>query len=278
MADIAYINSEFIPMEQAGISINDRGYMFADGVYEVICTRSGQPFLLPEHLKRLEQSATGINIPLPPSYNDWPAIIEEGIKHTGYQETMIYIQLTRGIMPRRHNYPETLEPYLVMTFRSRPRYDESFFTLGKQAITVEEMRWNRCYLKTIALLPNILMKQQAHRQGCQEAFFISEKQEIHEACAANIFMVKDKTIFTPELNNYILPGISRQYIIDRARANEMTVSCRICFLDELFDADEVFITSTTVDALPIIKVDNRQIGDGIPGPITEKVMGLFPKK
>jgi D-alanine transaminase len=224
MADIAYINNEFIPMEQAGISINDRGYMFADGVYEVICTRSGQPFLLPEHFKRLERSAAGINIPLPTSYSDWPAIIDEGIKRAGYQETMIYIQLTRGIMPRHHSYPEPLEPYLVMTFRSRPHYDESFFTQG----------------------------------------------------AANIFIVKDKTISTPELNNYILPGISRQYIIDRAREDGMTVSCRICFLDELFAADEVFITSTTMDAMPIVKVDNRQIGDGLPGPITKKIRGLFP--
>ena len=276
MADIAYINNEFIPMEQAGISINDRGYMFADGVYEVICTRSGQPFLLPEHFKRLERSAAGINIPLPTSYSDWPAIINKGIKRAGYQETMIYIQLTRGVMPRHHSYPEPLEPYLVMTFRSRPHYDESFFTQGRQAITVEEIRWNRCYLKTIALLPNILMKQQAHQQNCLEAFFISAKGEIHEACAANIFMVKDKTISTPELNNYILPGISRQYIIDRAREDGMTVSCRICFLDELFAADEVFITSTTMDSMPIVKVDNRQIGDGLPGPITKKVRGLFP--
>ncbi|MCD6150717.1 MAG: aminotransferase class IV [Deltaproteobacteria bacterium] len=276
MADIAYINNEFIPMEQASISINDRGYMFADGVYEVICTRNGLPFLLPEHFKRLERSAAGINIPLPTSYSDWPAIIDEGIKRAGYQETMIYIQLTRGIMPRHHSYPEPLEPYLVMTFRSRPQYDESFFSQGQQAITVEEMRWNRCYLKTIALLPNILMKQQAHQQNCLEAFFISAKGEIHEACAANIFLVKDKTISTPELNNYILPGISRQYIIDRAREDGMIVSCRTCFLDELFAADEVFITSTTVDAMPIVKVDNRQIGDGLPGPTTNKVRGLFP--
>lgn len=276
MADIAYINNEFIPMEQACIPINDRGYTFADGVYEVVCTRSGRPFLIPEHFRRLERSAAGIDIPLPLSYSDWPAIIAEGIKRSGYQETMIYIQLTRGIMPRHHSYPEPLEPQLVMTFRPRPQYDESFFSQGQQAITVEEMRWNRCYLKTIALLPNILMKQQAHRQGCQEAFFISEKQEINEACAANIFLVKDKIIYTPKLNNYILPGISRQYIIDRAREDGMTVSCKICFLDELFAADEVFITSTTVDAMPIIKVDNRQIGDGTPGPITNKVRRLFP--
>ena len=276
MPDLAYINNDFIPIEQACIPINDRGYTFADGIYEVICTRSGRPFLMSEHFRRLERSAAGINIPLPSSYSDWPAIIDEGIKRSGHQETMIYLQLTRGIMPRHHSYPEPLEPQLVMTFRPRPQYDDSFFTQGRQAITVEEMRWNRCYLKTIALLPNILMKQQAHRQNCQEAFFISEKQEIHEACAANIFLVKDQTIVTPKLNNYILPGISRRYIIDRAREEGMKVDCRTCFLDELYAADEVFITSTTVDAMPIIKVDNRQIGDGLPGPITRKVRGLFP--
>lgn len=276
MPDIAYINNDFIPLEQARISINDRGYTFADGVYEVICTRSGHPFLMSEHFRRLERSAAGINIPLPPSYSGWPAIIDEGIKRAGYRETMIYLQLTRGIMPRHHSYPEPLEPQMVMTFRPRPQYDESFFTQGQQAITVEEMRWNRCYLKTIALLPNILMKQQAHQQNCLEAFFISTKGEIHEACAANIFLVKDKTISTPELNNYILPGISRQYIIDQAREEGMTVSCRTCFLDELFAADEVFITSTTVDAMPIVKVDGQLIGNGIPGPITKKVRGLFP--
>jgi len=276
MAGIAYINNEFIPMEQARVSINDRGYTFADGVYEVICTRNNRPFLQAEHFQRLERSAEGINIPLPPSYDNWPAIINEGIKRAGFQDTMIYIQLSRGIIPRHHSYPEHLEPQLVMTFRPRPHYDERFFTQGQQAITVEEMRWNRCHLKTIALLPNILMKQQAHRQGCQEAFFISDKQEIHEACAANIFLVKDGIIITPELNNYILPGISRQYIIDRARETGLTVSCKTCFLDELLTADEVFITSTTVDAMPIVKVDNQQIGNGIPGPFTNKVRRLFP--
>ncbi len=277
MEDLAYINNEFIPADQARVSINDRGYTFADGVYEVICTREGgRPFLMGEHFQRLERSAAGVDIPLPPSYENWPDIIAEGIKRAGFPETMIYIQLTRGVIPRHHSFPEPLEPQLLMTFRPRPQHDDSFYNQGRQAITVEEMRWNRCYLKTIALLPNILMKQKAHRQGCQEAFFISEKDEVHEACAANIFLVKDGVIITPELNNYILPGISRQYIIDRARETGMQIICRTCYLDELLAADEVFITSTTVDAMPITRVDNRQIGSGTPGPITEKVRRLFP--
>jgi len=277
MEDLAYISNEFIPADQACVSINDRGYTFADGIYEVICTRGGgRPFLMAEHFQRLERSAAGVDIPLPPSYAEWPEIIAEGIRRAGFPETMIYIQLTRGIIPRHHSYPEPLEPQLVMTFRPRPQHDDSFYSQGRQAITVEEMRWNRCHLKTIALLPNILMKQKAHRQGCQEAFFISDKDEVHEACAANIFLVKDGIIITPELNNYILPGISRQYIIDRARETGMRIICRTCHLDELLAADEVFITSTTVDAMPITRVDNRQIGDGTPGPITRKVRGLFP--
>ncbi|MBN2332343.1 MAG: aminotransferase class IV [Deltaproteobacteria bacterium] len=274
--DLAYINGEFIPLEKATVSINDRGYTFADGIYEVICTRNGSPFLLPEHFQRLERSARGINLPLPASYQKWPAIIGEGIKKTGYAESMVYIQVTRGIMPRRHHYPEPLVPQLVMTFRQRPQYDEEMFLTGQAAITVEEIRWSRCYLKTIALLPNILMKQKAQEQGCYEAFFISDAQEVHEATAANIFLVKDTVIYTPELNNYILPGISRKYIIDRAREAGLTVVCKVCFWEELMNADEVFVTSTTVDAMPIVTIDQQQIGNGMPGPVTRTIRGLFP--
>ncbi|MBW1645993.1 MAG: aminotransferase class IV [Deltaproteobacteria bacterium] len=275
MPDIAWLNGEFTSLAAAKVSINDRGYVFADGIYEVICTREGRPFLMEAHLRRFENSAAGLNLPLPDNYRDWPDIIAAGLEKAGYPETMIYIQMTRGVMPRRHDVPHPLTPQVVMTFRPKPRVDPAALASGQAAITVEEIRWSHCFLKTIALLPNVLMKQQARDQGCYEAIFVADDGEVHEGTAANVFFVRDGILYTPELGNYLLPGITRQYIIDQAPAIGLQVVSKRCLLPEMLAADEVFVTSTTVDAMPIVKIDNQPIGDGKPGPVTRKVAALF---
>ncbi len=275
MPDLAWLNGKFLPLEEATVSIDDRGYVFADGIYEVICTREGQPFLLEAHLRRLENSAAGLGLVLPDSYRNWPGVIAAGLEQAGYPETMIYIQVTRGVMPRRHEFSRPLPPQVVMTFRPKPRVEAAVLANGQKAITVEEIRWSHCFLKTIALLPNVLMKQQARDQGCYEAIFVADDGEVHEGTASNIFFVRDQVLYTPELGNYLLPGITRQYIIDRAPAIGLEVVSKRCLLAELMTADEVFLTSTTVDAMPIISIDNQPIGSGKPGPVTRKVAALF---
>ena len=277
MPEIAYINNTFIPLEKAFIPINDRGYLFADGIYEVIVTRNGKPFLIKEHLERLQRSADGIILELPTSLSELSEIIERGIKKAGFTETMVYIQITRGIEPRRHNYSTELQANLTMTFRPHPEYDPQLTVKGVAIITVPEIRWSRCDIKSIALLPNIMMKQRAVERGCQEALFVTEEGLIREGTAGNIFFIKDKIIYTPPANQHILNGITRAYILQQASRHGIEQVERECTLQETLKADEVFITSSTVDLLPVIKIDNSTIGNGHPGPLSAVIKGFFPK-
>ncbi|MCD6292271.1 MAG: aminotransferase class IV, partial [Deltaproteobacteria bacterium] len=154
MPEIAYINNSFIPLEKALVPINDRGYLFADGIYEVVVTRNGKPFLIQEHLERLQHSADGILLQLPASLSRFTEIIERGINEAGFNKTMVYIQITRGIEPRHHSYSNNLKANLTMTFRPHPEYDPKLFLEGVAIITVPEIRWGLCNIKSIALLPN----------------------------------------------------------------------------------------------------------------------------
>ncbi len=277
MPEIAYINSTFIPLEKAFVSINDRGYLFADGIYEVIVTRNGKPFLIKEHLERLQRSADGILLELPVSLSELSEIIERGIKEAGFTETMVYIQITRGIEPRHHNYSIDLQANLTMTFRPHPEYDPQLSLKGVAVITVPEIRWSRCDIKSIALLPNIMMKQRAVEKGCQEAIFVTGENLVREGTAVNIFFIKDKTLYTPPADQHILGGITRAYILQQASAHGLEQVERECTLQETLEADEVFITSSTVDLLPVIKIDKTTIGHGHPGPLSKLIKDFFPE-
>lgn len=275
--ETAYINSKFIPLDEAVVPINDRGYLFADGIYEVIVTRNGSPFLMQEHLRRLQKSADGILLQLPLSANKLSQIIEDGIKKAGFSETMVYLQVTRGIEPRRHNYSADLKAHLSITFRAHPEYDPELTLNGVSIITVPEIRWSHCNIKSIALLPNIMMKQRAVECGSQEALFVSPTGLIRECTAANIFFIKNNTLFTPPADQHILNGITRSYILKQAVAHNIAQIEREATLDETLKADEVFITSSTVDLLPVVKIDQTTIADGVPGPLTNAIKDFLPK-
>ncbi len=275
MPEIAYINNNFIPLEKAFIPINDRGYLFADGIYEVIVTRNGKPFLIKEHLERLQRSADGIILEMPASLPELSEIIETGIRKAGFTETMVYVQITRGIEPRRHNYSAKLRANLTMTFRPHPEYDPQL-AQGVSIITVPEIRWSRCDIKSISLLPNIMMKQRAVESGCQEALFVTEEGLIHEGTAGNIFFIKNKTLYTPQADQYILNGITRSYILQQAAIHGIKQIERECTLQETLKADEVFITSSTVDLLPVVKIDDSTIANGHPGPFSKVIKNFFP--
>ncbi len=277
MQEIAYINSTFITLDRAFVPINDRGYLFADGIYEVIVTRNGKPFLIKEHLERLKRSADAILLQLPSSLSGFSKIIERGIKEAGFRETMVYIQITRGVEPRRHNYSADLKANLTMTFREHPEYEPQLTLKGVSIITVPEIRWSRCDIKSIALLPNIMMKQRAVEKGYQEALFVTEEGLIREGTATNIFFIKDKVIHTPPADQHILNGITRTYILQQATLHGIEHIERECTLDETLKADEVFITSSTVDLLPVIKIDETTIANSRPGPLSKAIKEFFPK-
>ncbi|NPA25006.1 MAG: D-amino acid aminotransferase [Deltaproteobacteria bacterium] len=276
MPELAYLENSFIPLAEARVPVNDRGYLFADGIYEVIVTREGRPFLQPEHLARLEHSAAGINLRLPAPLSQLEKLIATGIAKAGFAETMVYLQVTRGTAPRRHDYPGDLEPNLLLTFRPRPEYPPELGQEGIGIITVPEIRWARCDIKSIALLPNVMMKQQAVEKGCREALFVCADDTIRECTAANIFFVKNDTLFTPPADHHILAGITRGFIIKQASARKIEVCERKCTLEELREADEAFITSSTMDLLPVTTVDGHAIGNGRPGPLTSRIRGFFP--
>jgi D-alanine transaminase len=278
MPEIAYINNSFIPLEEASVPINDRGYLFADGIYEVVVTCNSKPFGLAEHLQRLERSAAAILLELPASLDEISRVIETGISRAGFSESMVYIQVTRGVEPRRHNYSADLQAALVMTFRPRPEYVPELFQQGVAIITVPEIRWSRCDIKSTALLPNVMMKQQALDKGCQEALFVSADKIIRECTAANIFLVKNNILYTPPADHHILNGITRSYILKQAARYNLNCIEKECCLDELSQADEIFITSSTIDLMPVVKIDDCIVNTGQPGPVSLRVKDFFPTR
>lgn len=278
MQEIAYLNNTFIPLNVASVPINDRGLLFADGIYEVIISRKGRPFLLEEHFTRLERSAAAISLKLPVSAAQISKIIDTGINKAGFSESMVYIQITRGTESRRHNYSNNLQANLIMTFRPRPEYAPENFSHGVAIISVPEIRWSRCDIKSTALLPNVMMKQKAVNQGYQEALFVTSDGIIRECTAANIFFVKDETLFTPPANQHILNGITRSFILEKAKSHNLKLAERDCSFTELCQADEVFITSSTVDLMPVVKVDKINIGNGRPGPVIQAIKNFFPTR
>ena len=278
MLELAYINDSFIPLEEASVPINDRGYLFADGIYEVIITCNSILFGLDEHLNRLQRSADAISLELPASLDEISKIIETGIKKAGFSESMVYIQVTRGAAPRRHNYSTDIQATLVMTFRARPEYAPELFNQGVAIITVPEIRWSRCDIKSTALLPNIMMKQKATDKGCQEALFVTADKIVHECTTANIFIVKNDILYTPPADRHILNGITRSFILEQAERHNIGCVEKECCYDELCQADEVFITSSTIDLMPVVKIDDFIINTGQPGPVSLRVRDFFPTR
>jgi D-alanine transaminase len=278
MQEIAYLNETFIPLDEAAVPINDRGLLFADGIYEVIVSRKGKLFLTDEHLSRLQGSADAISLELSVSVAEISEIIDRGVKKAGFPESMVYIQITRGTESRRHNYSHNIRANLIMTFRSRPEYAPELFNRGVAILSVPEIRWSWCNIKSTALLPNVMMKQKAVDQGYQEALFVSSEGIIRECTAANIFCVKNETLITPPADQHILNGITRSFILEQANSHNLEHIERDCSFTELCQADEVFITSSTVDLMPVVKVDDIAIGSGRPGPITQVVKNFFPTR
>ncbi|GJL52810.1 D-amino-acid transaminase [Candidatus Nitrospira salsa] len=274
MPNIGYLNGQFMPLEQVCVSAEDRGYQFGDGVYEVIRTYQGCLFYLEEHLARLERSASEIHIPLPLKRHEWEPAILLGVKQSGYANCKVYIQVTRGAAPREHQFPAALSPTVLMTFRELPEFDVHLRAKGVHAITLPDIRWGRCDIKSLNLLPNVLAKQKAAEAGAFEAIFVRD-EVVTEGAASNLMIVKDGVISTAELNQQILAGVTLLCVIELARAHGYEVQERVIRLSELDDVDEMFLVGTTIEVLPVTQLNNQTVGDGSPGPVTQSLMTLF---
>ena len=274
MPDIGYLNGKFMPVEEVRISPDDRGYQFGDGVYEVVTVYGGRPFALGEHLSRLEHSAQVIRLSLPYSRVEWESRIVEGVKQCGYDNCKVYMQVTRGVAPRDHLFPNQCSPTVFMTFREMEAVDDGLRREGVKAITLPDLRWGRCDVKSLNLLPNILAKQQAKDAGAFEAIFVRDGI-VAEATASNVMLIRGGVVMTPESNYRILAGVTRKIVLDIAKKQGINVSEQPIESKELFEADELFLLGTTIEVVPVISVDQKPIGTGSPGPLTQKFIACY---
>jgi D-alanine transaminase len=272
VADPVYLNGSFLPLAEAAISPLDRGFLYGDGVYEVIPVYSRRPFRLAEHLVRLQATLAGIGLANPLDHAGWAAVIEKLIGEAPWEDQSIYLQVTRGADNKRdHAFPPTSVAPTILAFAS-PLLTTApeIRATGVAAITVADQRWARCDLKVISLLANVLARQQAVEANCAEALLIRDGY-LKEGAASNIFVVKDGVLLAPPKTQLMLPGITYDVIIELATQHVQRLEVREISETELRAADEVWMTSSTKEILAITTLDGVPVGDGQPGPLGERM-------
>ena len=274
MPDIGYWNGQFSSLQDIRLSPEDRGFLFGDGVYEVIRAYQGVPAFAGDHFNRLVRSAGEIRIPVPFDQATFQEILLSGIRQSGYSEVKIYIEITRGVAPRDHVFPAPCEPTVFFSFREMGKVPSEWRLKGVSVITVPDIRWNRCDIKSLNLLPNVLAKQQAKEAGVFEAIFIREGS-VMEGATSNVFMVCQGGIYTPLINHQVLAGVTQQHVMRTAQRLGKGMECRSISLEELMRADEVFLTGTTIEILPVVAIDGCPVGQGEPGALTKELQRGF---
>ncbi len=276
MARIAYVNGRYLPIGRPAVAIEDRGYQFADGVYEVIKIVFGEPRDLDRHLDRLERSLGELRIPLPMTRAALQRVIAETLRRNAIRHAIVYIQVSRGTAPRNHLFPKQASPSLVVTVRRAPFPKPVEIEDGVDVVTLPDQRWKRCDIKSIGLLPNILAKQKAAEQGAREAWLVDADGFVTEGSSANAYIVDQSgTIVTRPLGGEILGGITRQNLFAAARAAGVPIVERAFTVAEAQAAREAFLTSTSSLVLPVTRIDGRSIGNGKPGSITCRLLATY---
>jgi len=266
-----YLNGQYLPLADAKVSVMDRGFLFGDGIYEVIPSYSGSLFHFQDHMERLENSLSSIRLANPHDRAQWLEILTP-LLDTGLDQ-YIYLQITRGIDSKRdHTFPENVTPTVfAMCSNIVPLAN---LDSGVKAISVDDSRWELCNVKATTLLANILLRQQAVEKGCAEAILVKDGY-VTEGAASNIFAVIDGILITPPQGSEILPGITRNVILEIARENNIPYSEDIVSLDALKTASEIWLTSSTREIVPVVQLDNETIANGKPGPIWRIMNQLF---
>ena len=277
MADpmpICYLNGEYLPLREARISPLDRGFLFADSVYEVLPVFSGRMFRFREHFDRLARNLREIKMPSPHTHEQWLALLEKLIERNGGADMYVYVQVTRGVeYGRNHTFPARVVPSVFAMAAPLPQLTPEERANGLRAITVEEFRWGRCDIKTTALLANVLMKQEAAEAGAHEAIIVRDG-EVLEGGSSSVFVVLNGVAYTPPKSRSILPGTTRDAAIELADG-AMRVEVRPITIEELRAADEVWISAATRDVVPVTQIDGRPVGDGKPGPLWRQLSAAF---
>jgi D-alanine transaminase len=261
--DTVFLNGHYLALEEAKVSVLDRGFLFGDGVYEVIPAYSGKLFRLDDHVQRLNNSLNGIRLPLNYSVSDWEAIFLPLLE--GNKDQYIYLQITRGYSPKRdHGFPQQTVPTIFAMCSDILPFPERIN--GIKAITLDDNRWQLCNIKAITLLGNILLRQQALDQGCAEAILVKNGQAI-EGAASNLFAVVNGVLLTPPKSNEILPGITRDVVLELAQLHGIACGEAAISIDALHTASEIWVASSTREIVPVVELDGIIVGDGKAGPV-----------
>lgn len=273
MTSIYWYDNAFLPEEDVRISPHDRGYNFGDGIYEVFRVYGGNIFEAEAHFERLRLSAAGLKLALPWGLDGLRTVLIELVERNALQEGIVYLQITRGTAPRNHLFPTGAAPVALAYTREIARPVQAM-EQGIPVVTLEDIRWLHCNYKTLNLLANVLAKQEAADRGAADAV-LHRDGIVTESSASNVMIVKDGVVLTHPADNLILHGITRAVTLRLAQAAEIPSDERPFTLDELYAADEAFVTGTTVEITPIVSIDGRKVGSGEPGPITRRLQREF---
>jgi D-alanine transaminase len=271
---LVFLNGRYIDHSEAAVSIDDRGFLFADGIYEVIRLYEGRPFLAEQHMRRLRGGLAALRIADPGiDLEDVAARLIEGNGIAG--DGTIYLQITRGAAPRKHAFPPAdVRPTVYVIAKPFTQYSDEFFTDGVAAVTVPDTRWSRCDVKSISLLPNVLANQYAHDADAFEALFVRDGIVL-EGSHSNLFAVLDDTLITYPSSNYILTGITRNLVLELAAELDIPAAEAPLPWERLFDVSELFLSGTTTEIMPVTRVDGRPIATGRLGAVTERLQRAF---
>ena len=272
---IACLNGSFLPLQEACIPVMDRGFLFGDGVYEVIPVYGGKLFRLARHLKRLGNSLAAVRIDNPLSDEAWTDMLVELVSRNEGTDQAVYLQVTRGVAAKRdHAFPENTRPTVFAMSNPMPASVDIDSIIGDTAVTLPDIRWKLCNIKAITLLPNVMLRQQAVDASAAEAILISNGHAT-EGAASNLFIVKNGVLITPPNGPALLPGITRDLIIELAANNAIPYREAAITENELFAADEIWLTSSTREISPVTRLDDTVISDGKPGPLWKRLIILY---
>lgn len=271
---LCFLDGEYLPLHEAKVSVLDRGFIFGDGVYEVIPVYSKRPFRLAEHLRRLQYSLDKVRIDNPLSEAEWTRLVAEIVERNAGDDQSVYLQVTRGVARRDHAFPKGVKPTVFMMSNPLVTPAPALVESGVACITAQDYRWLNCDIKSVSLLGNCLLRQLSADVGATETVLFRDGQ-LTEASASNVFIVRDGVLLTPPKDNLVLPGITYDVVLEIARAREFEVEVRAVSEAEVRSADEIWVTSSTKEVLAVTTLDGKPVGDGKPGPLFRRMHALY---
>lgn len=275
MARTVFVNGSFVPYEEAMIPIMDRGFLFADGIYEVSAVIDGQLVDNEAHLARLDRSLAEIRIANPYGRDEWVRLEEEMVRRNALAEGLVYMQVTRGVADRDFAFPKDVKPTVVMFTQAKAMLESPLARTGAAVVTVEDLRWKRRDIKSVALLAQVLAKQAAAEAGVAEAWMVEDGFVTEGGSSTAFIIARDRRIVTRPLSHAVLPGITRVAVMRLAAEEHLTVDERLFSVAEAHEAAEAFLTSATSLVMPVVRIDDRVVGDGKPGPLTTRLRELY---